>query len=72
MVGLVARPTGGIIDFASGTFDSVKRVAETSEEISRKRHPRFLHSDGVVRYYNAKEAQGKNFTKKNLQKPLKF
>jgi vacuolar protein sorting-associated protein 13A/C len=49
VVGLVARPTGGIIDFASGTFDSVKRVTENAEEINRKRPPRFMHTDGVVR-----------------------
>lgn len=58
VAGLVARPTGGIIDFASGTFDSVKRVTETQEEINRKRPPRFLHNDGVVRNYNIKEAVG--------------
>ena len=58
VVGLVARPTGGIIDFASGTFDSVKRVTETQEEVVRKRSPRFLHSDGVVRNYNKRHADG--------------
>lgn len=50
VVGLVARPTGGLIDFASGTFDSVKRVTETAEYAERKRPPRFLDLDGVVRY----------------------
>lgn len=58
VVGLVARPTGGVIDFASGTFDSVKRVTENQEEIKRTRPSRFLHSDGIVRNYNLKEAQG--------------
>jgi len=43
VVGLVARPTGGIIDFASGTFDSVKRVTEVTEEVNRVRPPRFLN-----------------------------
>ena len=61
VVGLVARPTGGIIDFASGTFDSVKRVTETQEEVVRKRPPRFLHSDGVVRNYNGHKARGWKF-----------
>ena len=60
-MGLVARPTGGVIDFASGTFDSVKRVAETQEEITRKRPPRFLDTDGVVRNYNLKSAEGWKF-----------
>lgn len=78
VVGLVARPTGGIIDFASGTFDSVKRVTEVIAEVNRVRPPRFLKQvkcsrlknilsqklkifekqDGVVRYYNRKEALG--------------
>ena len=62
MAGLVARPTGGIIDFASGTFDSVKRVTETQEEIWRNRPPRFLHTDGVTRFYNRKEAEGWFYT----------
>lgn len=42
VVGLVARPTGGIIDFASGTFDSVKRATEVVAEVNRARPPRFL------------------------------
>ena len=58
VVGLVARPTGGVIDFASGTFDSVKRVTENQEEIRRVRPPRFLYTDGIVRNYNFKEATG--------------
>jgi len=61
VVGLVARPTGGVIDFASGTFDSVKRVTENQEEIRRTRLPRFLHTDGIVRNYDLKEAQGWKF-----------
>lgn len=58
MVGLVARPTVGIVDFASGTFDSVKRVTEVTGEVSRVRPARFLHPDGVVRNYNLNEANG--------------
>ena len=58
VVGLVARPAGGIIDFASGTFDSVKRVTENQGEVGRKRPPRYFALDGVVRNYNLKEAEG--------------
>jgi len=61
VVGLVARPTGGIVDFASGTFDSVKRVTETSQEIGKKRPARFLKSDGITRPYNLFEAEGWKF-----------
>lgn len=57
-VGLVARPTAGIVDFASGTFDSVKRATELSDEEKKLRPPRFLHSDGIVRPYSRQEAEG--------------
>lgn len=58
VAGLVTRPTGGIIDFASGTFDSVKRVTEVGDELNRVRPARYIHPDGVIRYYDMKEAQG--------------
>ena len=35
MVGLVARPTGGIVDSASGIMDAAKRVTEVTVEIHR-------------------------------------
>lgn len=57
-VGLVARPIAGVTDFASGSLDVVKRATETSEEANRLRAPRFLPADGLVRPYNAREAEG--------------
>ena len=63
VVGLVARPTGGIIDFASGTFDSVKRVTEVTEEIQRIRQARYLKPDGVVRNYDKKSSFGNKVLK---------
>lgn len=57
-VGLVARPATGIVDFASGTFDSVKRATELSDEEKKLRPPRFLHSDGIIRPYSRSEAEG--------------
>lgn len=62
-VGLVARPTAGLVDFASGTFESVKRATEVGEELGRLRSPRFLHSDGIVRPYNKQEAEGNKLLK---------
>ena len=59
VAGLVTRPTGGIVDFASGTFDTVKRATELNDEVSRRaRQARYIHPDGVVRYYDKKEAIG--------------
>jgi vacuolar protein sorting-associated protein 13A/C len=57
-VGLVARPIAGVADFASGTFDSVKRATEISDEEKKLRPLRFLHSDGIVRPYSRQEAEG--------------
>ena len=59
VAGLVTRPTGGIVDFASGTFDTVKRATEVNDEVSERARPaRHIHPDGVVRYYDRKEAAG--------------
>ncbi|KAM4036143.1 intermembrane lipid transfer protein VPS13C isoform 3-T3 [Anomaloglossus baeobatrachus] len=58
LVGVVARPTGGIIDMASSTFQGIQRVAESTEDVSPLRPPRFIHDDGIIRPYNKSEAQG--------------
>merc|ERR1719319_200795 len=58
MVGLVTRPAGGVVDFASGTFDTVKRATEVNDEFERMRTTRYIHPDGVVRYYDSAEAEG--------------
>ncbi|XP_058466266.1 intermembrane lipid transfer protein Vps13 isoform X2 [Malaya genurostris] len=62
-VGLVARPIAGVTDFASGSFDAVKRATELSDEAIRLRPPRFLHKDGIVRPYNRREAEGNKLLK---------
>ncbi|KAL0119958.1 hypothetical protein PUN28_007968 [Cardiocondyla obscurior] len=58
VVGLVTRPTAGVIDFASGSFGAVKRATELSEEAKRVRSPRFLQPDSLVRPYIKDEAEG--------------
>lgn len=55
---MVARPTAGIVDFASGTLDSVKRATELSDEEKKLRPSRFFHSDGIIRPYSKYEAEG--------------
>ncbi|XP_069836922.1 intermembrane lipid transfer protein VPS13C isoform X1 [Dendropsophus ebraccatus] len=69
LVGVVARPTGGIIDMASSTFQGIQRVAESTEDVSPLRPPRFIHEDGIIRPYSESEAQGQNlFENSNLKK----
>ncbi|XP_039312283.1 vacuolar protein sorting-associated protein 13 isoform X2 [Solenopsis invicta] len=58
VVGLVTRPTAGIVDFASGSFGAVRRATELSEEAKRVRPPRFLQPDSLVRPYIKDEAEG--------------
>ncbi|KAF1520163.1 Vacuolar protein sorting-associated protein 13C, partial [Eudyptes sclateri] len=69
LVGVVARPTGGIVDMASSTFQGIQRVAESTEEVSNLRPPRFIHEDGIIRPYNRVEAEGYDlFEKLHIRK----
>lgn len=58
LIGVVARPTGGIVDFASSTFDGIRKATTLSEEVTRLRPPRIIRSDGVITPYNYREAAG--------------
>ncbi|CAL8249330.1 unnamed protein product [Merluccius merluccius] len=64
LVGAVARPTGGFIDMISSTFQGIKRVAETSQDIESLRPPRFIHEDGVIRPYKEIEGLGSQMLQK--------
>ncbi|XP_061528280.1 vacuolar protein sorting-associated protein 13A [Phycodurus eques] len=64
LVGAVARPTGGIIDMASSTFQGIKRLAQTSQDIESLRPPRFIHEDGVIRPYRQREGIGSQMLQK--------
>ncbi|XP_027526552.1 vacuolar protein sorting-associated protein 13A isoform X3 [Neopelma chrysocephalum] len=58
LVGAVARPTGGIIDMASSTFQGIKKVADSSEDVISLRPPRFFGEDGVIRPYRLRDGTG--------------
>ncbi|XP_040305188.1 intermembrane lipid transfer protein VPS13A [Herpailurus yagouaroundi] len=58
LVGAVARPTGGIIDMASSTFQGIKRATESSDEVESLRPPRFFNEDGVIRPYRLRDGTG--------------
>uniref|UniRef100_A0A670YV26 Vacuolar protein sorting 13 homolog A n=1 Tax=Pseudonaja textilis TaxID=8673 RepID=A0A670YV26_PSETE len=59
LVGAVARPTGGIIDMASSTFQGIKRQAtNASEDVISLRPPRFFGDDGVIRPYRLRDGAG--------------
>uniref|UniRef100_A0A8D2LGU5 Vacuolar protein sorting 13 homolog A n=1 Tax=Varanus komodoensis TaxID=61221 RepID=A0A8D2LGU5_VARKO len=71
LVGAVARPTGGIIDMASSTFQGIKRVTNTSEDVMSLRPPRFFSEDGVIRPYRLRDGAGSQMLQvKNFFKTL--
>ena len=66
LVGVVTRPASGVVDFASTSFDGLKRAAENINEARRVRPPRFLHKDGILRPYIHVEAEGNDILQVNL------
>uniref|UniRef100_A0A8C3R984 Vacuolar protein sorting 13 homolog A n=1 Tax=Cyanoderma ruficeps TaxID=181631 RepID=A0A8C3R984_9PASS len=64
LVGAVARPTGGIIDMASSTFQGIKKVADSSEDVISLRPPRFFGEDGVIRPYRLRDGTGSQMLQK--------
>uniref|UniRef100_A0A6J0T466 Intermembrane lipid transfer protein VPS13A isoform X2 n=1 Tax=Pogona vitticeps TaxID=103695 RepID=A0A6J0T466_9SAUR len=64
LVGAVARPTGGIIDMASSTFQGIKRATHASEDVMSLRPPRFFGEDGVIRPYRLRDGAGSQMLQK--------
>lgn len=58
LIGVVARPTGGIIDFASSSFEGIRKATTLSQDVFRLRPPRIIRKDGVITPYNYREAVG--------------
>ncbi|CAH8840542.1 unnamed protein product [Trichobilharzia szidati] len=58
LVGAVTRPVSGVVDFASSSFEGIRRLADTAQEVSRVRPPRYIRSDGIIRPYERREADG--------------
>nr|CDS30225.2 Vacuolar protein sorting associated protein 13A [Hymenolepis microstoma] len=58
LIGTVTRPVSGVVDFASTSFEGIRRAASTSKEVIPARPPRFIHLDGVIRPYDRHEAEG--------------
>ncbi|XP_038625358.1 vacuolar protein sorting-associated protein 13A isoform X2 [Tachyglossus aculeatus] len=64
LVGAVARPTGGLIDMASSTFQGIKRATESYEDVESLRPPRFLDEDGVIRPFRLRDGTGNQILQK--------
>uniref|UniRef100_A0A183IKA9 VPS13_C domain-containing protein n=1 Tax=Soboliphyme baturini TaxID=241478 RepID=A0A183IKA9_9BILA len=58
LIGAVARPVSGAVDFASSSFEAVRKVADVSAEVKHIRPSRFILPDKIVRPYLRAEAEG--------------
>ncbi|KAL5112179.1 Vacuolar protein sorting-associated protein 13C [Taenia crassiceps] len=58
LIGTVTRPVSGMVDFASSSFEGIRRATSTSKDVLPIRPPRFIHLDGVIRPYDRNEAEG--------------
>ncbi|CAI5438459.1 unnamed protein product [Caenorhabditis angaria] len=58
LIGVVTRPVSGVVDFASGTLNSVRAVAGTNREAGPLRPPRVLRADKIVKPYSSNDAYG--------------
>ncbi|KAK7014808.1 hypothetical protein SK128_024379 [Halocaridina rubra] len=58
LAGLVTRPVSGVVDFASTSLDAVMRVTDAGDEVIQRRPPRFIASDGIIRPFVSRFANG--------------
>ena len=59
LLGIVAKPVVGIVDFASNVTEGIKNTTTVfEEEIDRQRLPRFIGKDGIIKPYSLREALG--------------
>ncbi|KER30707.1 hypothetical protein T265_02944 [Opisthorchis viverrini] len=58
LIGVVTRPVSGVVDFASSSFEGIRRIADTVEDVARVRPPRYLQMDGIIRPYERRQAEG--------------
>lgn len=63
LIGVVARPTGGIVDFASSSFEGIRKATTLSQDVTRLRPPRIIRKDGVITPYNYRQAAGNSILK---------
>lgn len=51
------------MDFASNSFEGIRKVTTLSGEVTRLRPPRVIRADGVITPYNYRQAAGNNILK---------
>ena len=64
LIGVVARPAGGVADLASNTFEGLRSTTTGAQTITKIRESRVFYADKILRPFNTYEAEGhKVFTK---------
>lgn len=59
IVGLITKPVTGVLDDTTKIIESVKDATHVSQEMHRKRLPRYLYPDGVLTSFCSYLADGK-------------
>lgn len=71
LIGIVVRPAAGVVDFATGSIEAVRRVTTSDVDPIRLRPTRHIAPDGVVRPYNLHQAEGAYIFRDIQKKELK-
>ncbi|KRY49724.1 Vacuolar protein sorting-associated protein 13C [Trichinella britovi] len=58
LIGAVTRPISGVVDFASTSFEALKKATEVLEEVKPTRPTRYIALDRIIRPYTFYEAEG--------------
>ena len=59
IVGLIAKPVTGVLDDTTKIIETVKDATHVSQELQRKRLPRYFYPDGVLTSFCGYLAEGK-------------
>ena len=57
LIGVVARPAGGVADLASNTFEGIRNTTTGTGTINKSRETRAFYADAILQPYNSNEAE---------------
>lgn len=68
MIGVVAKPAGGIVDFTTTSLEGIRKVAVQEEVVERMRPSRILLKNKMIKPFRFKEAKATGILKR-LKEP---
>ena len=61
LIGVVARPLGGLTDFVFYTIYGIHHHTLADDGVLFLRYPRFIQPDKILRPFNYRQAEGKYY-----------